>query len=537
MPLKQCEEGGKKGWQWGDSGACYLFTAGDEASEKAAKQKAIKQALAANGGKPPPEGFSEEERADFAAAGMKTCSNCNKTKSVDSFPEDGRTSDGYAAVCANCRFSSQMSEREFADLLQTVDIHDVPLLSTGGPYMGNGSPDKGDYFNPEQLQVLASNNQALAHEVRVPIKIGHGRSQKMLRNSGLFTDEMPAGGWVENIRFRGNDGKLIGDLKRVPRKLAELIRVGAFRTRSVELSKVTSQTHGGKEYDSVVTGLALLGAKAPAVRTLDDVWALYSDRDPDPPRFSDGIAATPVEYHTYAGTEALEIPSEVTIAVTGTVPTGKELAERFKVELARVKESQAAADTKGMSDNPTPVVTPITEGMNDEQIAKFAEAFGIEEADAKARRDKVLEKFSEFAASMQTPPDPPTPPTPDPTPTPDPAPAPEALAQVTALSERIETMETNAKKARVLANVNAAISTKRILPADKQRWVDFAMKEEDLAIDQLVAMPVRTDLLFAQGDDTDPATQTQFAQAGEAFYEAYANMTGVPRHAREGSAA
>lgn len=53
MPIKTCTSGGKPGYKWGDTGKCYTYTAGNEASRKAAKAKAIKQAVAAayKGGK------------------------------------------------------------------------------------------------------------------------------------------------------------------------------------------------------------------------------------------------------------------------------------------------------------------------------------------------------------------------------------------------------------------------------------------------------------------------------------------------------
>lgn len=47
MPLMRCEgEEGRPGWKWGDSGKCYLYTAGDEESEAAARRKAMAQASA-----------------------------------------------------------------------------------------------------------------------------------------------------------------------------------------------------------------------------------------------------------------------------------------------------------------------------------------------------------------------------------------------------------------------------------------------------------------------------------------------------------
>jgi len=46
MPLKRCKLDKKLGWKYGDSGACYTYTAGNEKSEAAAKLKASKQGIA-----------------------------------------------------------------------------------------------------------------------------------------------------------------------------------------------------------------------------------------------------------------------------------------------------------------------------------------------------------------------------------------------------------------------------------------------------------------------------------------------------------
>lgn len=43
MPLEKCKKGGKSGWKWGDSGACYVGPG--------AKKKAIKQGIAIEGPK------------------------------------------------------------------------------------------------------------------------------------------------------------------------------------------------------------------------------------------------------------------------------------------------------------------------------------------------------------------------------------------------------------------------------------------------------------------------------------------------------
>jgi hypothetical protein len=46
MPVNKCSADGKPGFKWGDSGKCYIYTPGDEASIKEAKKKVLAQATA-----------------------------------------------------------------------------------------------------------------------------------------------------------------------------------------------------------------------------------------------------------------------------------------------------------------------------------------------------------------------------------------------------------------------------------------------------------------------------------------------------------
>lgn len=90
-------------------------------------------------------------------------------------------------------------------------------------------------------------------------------------------DGEPALGWVRNLRVK--DGTtLVGDLVDIPSKLAEVIPV-AFKRRSVEIAWGV-RTPSGKRYRAALTGLALLGVQAPAVKGLADVLAMYGDQAP-----------------------------------------------------------------------------------------------------------------------------------------------------------------------------------------------------------------------------------------------------------------
>ena len=46
MPVKECQDRGKPGLKWGDSGKCYTYTPKDEGSRNRAKKKAIVQGIA-----------------------------------------------------------------------------------------------------------------------------------------------------------------------------------------------------------------------------------------------------------------------------------------------------------------------------------------------------------------------------------------------------------------------------------------------------------------------------------------------------------
>ena len=46
MPVHSCQEDGKPGWKYGDSGKCYTYNQGDEEDSKRAHKQAEKQASA-----------------------------------------------------------------------------------------------------------------------------------------------------------------------------------------------------------------------------------------------------------------------------------------------------------------------------------------------------------------------------------------------------------------------------------------------------------------------------------------------------------
>ena len=254
------------------------------------------------------------------------------------------------AVKASCTAKAEkmlgQGNRQNAEL-ETVDLDGVEILSTGGPIHGKGSPPAGDYWKPEDLRAMAEADAALHGElnptaaVNPPAnKVGHV--------------EQPAVGYLENLRVDKTGTRLLADVKRVPKKLGELIRSGAYRARSVELSKVTSQ-ETGKTYEWVVTGLAWLGARLPAVRTLDDVVALYEDGEVET-RLVVEYGADGEEPTTERDEMLTELRNEIRAEV------------RVALEDALPGKSERPADTRPMPDL----------NLNEDAQRSLASALGLE---------------------------------------------------------------------------------------------------------------------------------------------------------------
>jgi hypothetical protein len=148
--------------------------------------------------------------------------------------------------------------------LETVDLRDVELLKADVVIHGRGSPPSGDVWSSADLRAMADAARELGDEWRAPAKVGHGGG------------DQPAVGWLDRVRVSADGKRLLGDILSVPAKFAELVRSRAYRSRSLELSRVKSQ-RSGKEYPWVPTAVAWLGAALPAVKGLADVAALYSD--------------------------------------------------------------------------------------------------------------------------------------------------------------------------------------------------------------------------------------------------------------------
>lgn len=217
--------------------------------------------------------------------------------------------------------------------LETRTVSDVPILRTGKGFRGQGCPEDGCDFTEGQLDALVDAYRATKGDLEPPVKLGHDDNQKLLQEDGY-----PAAGWVANLRRRGD--RLYADLLNVPKKIAELIRAGAYRYVSVELNK-DFEVNGAK-YPLILTGLALLGADLPAVPGLGSIERLYQSLRM---RLADGAHVFVFETD-FALSRAAELtPQEIRIAQQLGIDSPE-----YRLRLRRQKLNDRLEALEGASD-------------------------------------------------------------------------------------------------------------------------------------------------------------------------------------------
>jgi hypothetical protein len=341
--------------------------------------------------------------------------------------------------------------------LPTEDFEGVEVLAIGGPVMGIGSPKGGEHITKSRLAQIVEGSSELRQlgELRGPVKLGHSQTQELLRASGLTEGEMPAAGWVENLRLNEDGTRVLADFKRVPKVLASLIKAGAYRTRSAELKKVVSQTNG-RTYEMVIDGVVLQGAKAPAIRTLDDFVKLYSD---------DAEVGETVGF------------TEVAVENPASADTRAQMAESKTEKGMSEEQMRSLAETLGLEGD---------DATDPEKIAEATTALKEKaEADPEQKREleesELARKFEEYKETAET-----------------------AQAE---LKTQIETVQEERRLEQRGAFVESLVRDGKIPPADKEtreKWEGRFDKDAEMARSFAEDLPVAEDLtreFGAEGDD------------------------------------
>lgn len=454
--------------------------------------------------------------------------------------------------------------------LETVTLEGVEILSVGGPFKGIGSPPEGDFYTEADLRAMADAAIALGEELDPPAKIGHSDAQALAFNSELAPvtpGEMPRVGTLSNQRVSDDGQKLLCDIADVPKKFAELVKAKAYKKRSVELAQITSQKTG-EVYDWVVTGLAWLGAKMPAVRTLDDVAALYEGDgvetkrihyaegavvwDPDTsfqalrdnvaealngpatggmnePRFwvQDvdvvGSRALVGDYYHESYTDAWVIPfsraADGSISISPSSDWTK--AEQAWVETAKEFEQEVASGFARRHAD-----TQREMKFSDEQRRKFAEATGL---DADKVTDEMLGAAGIVAESDPAPPDPDPDPDPDPKPDDDAARSlEEAVAKATSAEERSKKLEEQLRVSGRKSFVDEALQSGKIAPGQRATLEALYDANQDAARAFVEEAPVNEELVKEFGSEETSSEDEQEAE-NRAYIEDAAQRLGIPK--------
>lgn len=206
--------------------------------------------------------------------------------------------------------------------MTTVDFRGVPLCRAGE---WNGLTGKA-VVTPGDLAAVVDAYQDREVD-RARVKLGHVSSL----NDQALGDGAPAFGWVSNPRVSDDGKTLLGDLVDVPRRLGEVVGK-AYKNVSVELRK-NVRTPSGRTHPTVLSGLALLGAAAPAVKGLDDLVALYaSEPIPDTPTdgCQDGAVVTISLGDALDPVTHTDIPTPSPVACDGEPDSRNARAEKRK---------------------------------------------------------------------------------------------------------------------------------------------------------------------------------------------------------------
>jgi len=154
--------------------------------------------------------------------------------------------------------------------LETVDIENVEILAVG---KWNGVPSTKEYTKKD-LDELVRSFKALSSDEKLnyepPLKLGHDEHQKLLQKDGY-----PAAGWVKVLKRIGN--KLVASFGEVPKKIGDIIKAGGYKKVSSEIYH--DYAMGDYKFPLVLKAVALLGGDIPAVKTIADIQAQYSQED------------------------------------------------------------------------------------------------------------------------------------------------------------------------------------------------------------------------------------------------------------------
>lgn len=378
-------------------------------------------------------------------------------------------------------------------MIQTVDFNSVPICKIGE---WDGLTGKAVITRELCDSVIAAARDNEIDQAR--LKIGHISSMNTALGDGA-----PAFGWIERPRMDDDGVTLRGDIKGVPKKLASLVGT-AYKKVSVELRKGV-RTPSGKQYPHVLSGLALLGASAPAVKGLDDLADLYASEAPgggpedecsqsDTITIALGDALDPVT-HT-------DIPAPSPVACDGE-PDSPERPGREKEGEPTVAFLDQAREKFGLP-------ADASEDQILERITALSEAPADPDTTVKAEETDVTgdPEVSEPELKSET------------------VDAPETVtvskAQWDELTAQVSELAAERKAKHQEQVIESALSEGRIAPAEREKWTTALSAAPEATETLLSSLAPRVNVR-EQGSDVALSASTT---DDDAAFQAWADKTG-----------
>jgi hypothetical protein len=268
--------------------------------------------------------------------------------------------------------------------MQKYTIKDVQIFSAG-----EWNDEK---FTTKDLENMVKSFDETKSGVKPYIKLGHDKNQKIAKNSNLQKDGLPALGWIDKMSVTGD--KLIADLVDIPKKVYDLIKIGAYKKVSCEM--FFNVKIKDKRFSHLITAISLLGADTPAVMNLDDIHSLYFEAEADPKAYASEFIfneETQTKEQIMAKTEN-EIKLEVELENQKKEFTAtKTEADEAKAKLeAAEKENTALKEFKA---NAEKVALENEIALKAEKVKTFAKSLVTEKLASPAMEPLILELLSD----------------------------------------------------------------------------------------------------------------------------------------------
>lgn len=204
---------------------------------------------------------------DDGSKGAKVPGGCHSSKDEAEAHKRALYANESSAQIADQIIAAQLAAAGVD--ISLVNIPDVPLVEVGIQYPAMTGPVTFTFEQMRDAVIAYQNDDAI---VAPRLKLGH-------MNDVFASGDMPAVGLAQNLRL-GNNGKTVfGDYVGVPAWLAQVMPY-AYPSRSVE-GNFDVHTTTGKDWQFVITDLALLGVRWPGVMTIDDLPTLFGTEIPD----------------------------------------------------------------------------------------------------------------------------------------------------------------------------------------------------------------------------------------------------------------